>query len=449
MGHPRARGWLVVLALVIGASCAGYLSTRHVWTADWSAAHSASLSSATQMVLGKLEGPVTITSYARPDGPLRGEIAGFVQRYQRVKPDLTLTFVDPEHDPTATRTAGITVNGELIVAYRGHQRYLKRLSERSLTNALESLARGGERIVAFVTGDGERAPAGAQPAALGTFVSQLARRGIRAVPLDFTQVPGVPEGTNLVVLASPLTQLPTGAVTALTDYVADGGNLLWLAEPGARNLGLAPLAAALGIQKLPGVLVDGQGSALGSTDPRLIAVGQYPDQAITRGFTQTTLFAQVTALARAALGGWKVAPFLRSSPQSWNEIQPIDNAHPSTITFDAASGETRGPLNFGLALTRLSPSPSHEQQRVAVVGDGDFLSNAYLGKAGNRALGDRLFNWLLGDDALIGVPPRTVQVAPLRLTQTGLNLFTGVFLIALPLLLVILGLALTWRRRRR
>ncbi|HEX7338434.1 MAG TPA: DUF4350 domain-containing protein [Rhodanobacteraceae bacterium] len=447
--NPRLRGWLVVLALVIGAACAGYLSTRHVWTADWSATRSASLSSATRMVLGKLKGPVQITSYARPDGPLRGEIAGFVERYQRVKPDLTLSFVDPERDPNATRTAGITVNGELIVRYRGHTRYLKRLSESSLTNALESLARGGERIVAFVTGNGERSPVGAQPADMGAFVTQLSRRGVRVVPLNFTHVPAVPEGTNLVVLASPLAQLPGGAVKALTNYVADGGNLLWLAEPDTHDLGLAPLAAELGIQKLPGVLVDGQGNALGLHDPRLIAVGQYPPQAITRGFAQTTLFARVAGLARASLGAWQVTPFLRSSVQSWNQIAPIDEAHPSTIRFDAASGETRGPLDFGLALTRLSPSPSHQQQRVVVIGDGDFLSNAWSSMAGNQALGNRVFNWLLGDDALIGVPPRVVRIAPLALTQTGLNVFAGVFLILLPLLLVVIGLALAWRRRHR
>lgn len=445
----RVRGWLVVVALVVGAACLGYLSTRQVWTADWTSGQRASLSAATQAVLAKLRDPVAITSYARSGDDLRPQIAAFIRRYQRFKPDITLTFVDPEHDPSATRAAGITVNGELVVHYRGHTRYLTQLSERGLTNALEGLARGGTRIVAFVTGNGERSAAGTQPADLGTFVAQLEQRGIRAVPLNFAQVPAVPQGTNLVVLASPLSALPTGAVNALLAWVGDGGNLLWLAEPDTGDLGLAPLADALGIQKLPGVLVDGRGSALGLSDPRIVAVAQYPAQTITDGFTQNTLFVQVAALAQAAMGQWRVAPILRSSVQSWNERQPIDNQHPSTIRYDASAGEMKGPLDFGLALTRLSPSPSHNEQRVVVIGDGDFLSNAFLAKAGNRAFGERVFNWLLNDDALIGVPPRQATTAPLKLTQRGLNVFAGVFLIGLPLLLVCIGLALTWRRRRR
>lgn len=443
------RGWLVVLALVIAAGILGYLSTRHVWTADWSAGQRASLSQASRSVLARLHDPVRITSYARPDHDQRARISAFIARYQRFKPDMSLTFVDPSLDPGATRAAGITVNGELVIDYHGQHRYLPQVDERHLTNALESLARGGTRIAAFVTGDGERNAAGGNPADLGHFVQQLEKRGIRAVPLNFAQVSQVPEGTRLVVLASPLTALPAGAVKALVDYVQSGGNLLWLADPGASDLGLTPLADALGVQKLPGVLVDGQGTALGLSDPRVVAVGLYPPQAITQGFTLTTLFPQVAALAQIRMGIWNVAPILRSGAQSWNERGSIDNAHSSTIRYGAGQGETKGPLNFGLALTRLSPGPGHRQQRVVMIGDGDFLSNAYLGKGGNRALGERVFNWLLGDDALIGVPPRQATSAPLALSQRGLNVFIAIFLIALPILLALTGLTLGWRRRRR
>lgn len=447
--HWRIRGWLVVVALLIGAGCLGYLSISHTWTDDWSDNQSATLSPASQAVLAQLQAPVTVTAYARPGNELRARIAGFIQRYQRFKPNLELTFVDPEHDPAATRAAGITVNGELVVHYGDKVRYLRRLSERSLTNAFASLARGGTRLVAFVSGSGERAATGAQPADLGTFVKPLEQSGVRALTLDFTRVHAVPQGTRLVVLASPRARLPAGAVKALVTYVRDGGNLLWLAEPDAEPLGLQPLADALGIRKLPGVLVDGQGGALGLSDPRVVAVGDYPPHAITQGFTMTTLFPRVAALARTAMGPWQVTPILRSSARSWTERQAIDSQHPSTIAYTAGSGETRGPLAFGLALTRLSPDPRHQQQRVAVIGDGDFLSNADLGQAGNRAFGKRLFNWLLGDDALIGVPPHKASVAPLELTQRGLNVFTVGFLAIVPGLLLCLGLGLAWRRRRR
>lgn len=445
----RLDGWLFALALLVAAGAVGYLSTRHAWVADWTAGGRASLSAESRAVLAKLDGPVQIVSYANPQGDLRATIAGFVERYQRLKPDLKLRFVDPEQDPAKMRELGITVDGAIIVQYHGREQRLDELSERSLTNALERLARGGERIVAFVTGDGERRADGQANADMGTFMAQLESRGMRAVPLNFAQVTQVPEHTDLVVLASPTLALAPGAVRALVDYVGNGGNLLWLTEPANSDLNLAPLADTLGLRVLPGVLVDGGGAALGLKDPRMIALGAYPPHAITRGFVLTTLFPQVAALAQVNRNDWAVQGILQSGPQSWTEFQPIGNDASSTIRYDAAAGELKGPLDFGLALTRLSPSPAKSQQRVVVIGDGDFLSNTFLGNGGNRALGERVFDWLLGDDALVSLPPRGAPDRVLQISQGELNALSLGFMIGLPLALLAIGGLLTWRRRRR
>jgi ABC-type uncharacterized transport system involved in gliding motility auxiliary subunit len=444
----HVNGWLFALALLLAAGAIGYLTTRHDHVSDWTFGGRASLSPESRAVLATLHGPVEIVSYANPQSDLRHTVAGFVERYERAKPDLTLRFVDPQQDPAAMRELGITVDGALILHYQGREQRLDELSERSLTNALERLARGGERIVAFVSGDGERKPDDKGNADLGMFMSQMEGRGMRAVPLNFAQVTAVPQHTDLVVLASPELALPDGAVKALTDYVTNGGNLLWLSEPTNDDLHLSPLADALGIRILPGVLVDGQGAALGLKDPRMLALGDYPQQAITRGFQLTTLFPQVSALAMAARTDWKVAPFLRSSAQSWTEFKAIDNAQASTIQYDASAGELKGPLDFGFALSRLSPSPDKAEQRVVVVGDGDFLSNTFLGNGGNRALGERIFDWLLGDDALVNLPPRGAPDRVLQITQAQLSAVTLGFLIVLPLLLLLIGGFIVWRRRR-
>jgi len=447
-GRRRLDGWLFVLAVLVAAGAIGYLTYRNDVIADWGRGGRSSISPESRAVLDSLHGPVEIVSYASPQGELRQTVSGFVERYRRFKHDLTVRFVDPQLDPAKMRELGITVDGALILHYQQREVRLDELSERSLTNALERLARGGERIVAFVAGDGERRADGKANADLGTFMAQLEGRGMRAVPLSFAQVTAVPQHTDLVVLASPTLALPPGAVKALTDYIANGGNLLWLTEPSNDDLGLQPLADALGVHVLPGVLVDGQGAALGLQDPRLITVGGYPAHAITRGLSLTTLFPQVSALALARRGEWEVQPFLRSGPQSWTEFKPIDNAASSSIRYDADAGELKGPLDFGLTFARLSPSPDKSEQRIAVIGDGDFLSNTFLGNGGNRALGERIFDWLLGDDALVNLPPRGAPDRALRISQGQLNATTFGFLLGLPLLLLALGGLIAWRRRR-
>ncbi len=444
----RLDGWLFALLALLAVGAAGYLSTRYTHVADWTHGGRAGLSKESRAVLARLSGPVEIVSYANPQGDLRQSIASFVQRYQQVKPDISLRFVDPQLDPAAMRELGITIDGELLIHYRGHEQRLDDLSsEGPMTDALERLARGGERIVAFVSGDGERRPDGQANADLGTFMTQLEGRGMRAVPLNFAQVSAVPQHTDLVVLASPAVPLPPGGVQALVNYVRDGGNLLWLTEPRAANapladnLGLQPLADALGISVLPGVLSDASGAALGLANPHMIALGDYPAQAITRGFTLTTLFPEVAALAPAPAAGssdWSSTPFLRSGPQG-----RIDTGSEADTTLPGQ------PLEFGFALRRLSPSPDKSEQRAVVIGDGDFLSNTYLGNGGNRALGERIFDWLLGDDALVNLPPRGAPDRFLRLSQGQLNAVSLGFLAVLPLLLLAIGGLIVWRRRRR
>jgi len=447
--NERADAWLYAALLLVGAACIALLSARFDFTADWSKGARASISPQAQAILKQLPGELDVVSYARPGGELRGQIRTFVERWQRFKPDLIVSFVDPDADPAAMREAGVSVDGEIVLKWRGREQHVVQLDERDFGDALARLTRGRDRLVAFVSGDGERAPDGKANADVGDFAAQLAQRGIRALSLNLAQSAVVPRNTDLVVLASPQAELPSQSVKALTDWIARGGNFLWLTEPGNDDLGLSPLGQVLGVRVLPGLLVDGAGTRLGIGDPRMVVANDYPVQAITRGFQVNTLFPQAAALAAASGAPWSIHPILSSSAQSWNQIAPIDPTQPSTIKYDAGVGELRGPLDFGFALSRLSPSPDKSEQRAVVIGDGDFLSNTYLNNGGNRAFGQRVFDWLLGDDALVPLPPRGAPDRVIHLTQADLALVTWGWLIAVPVILLVIGIVIGVRRRRR
>ena len=450
MMRERFSSAVFGVLVLVAAALVAFLSTRFGFERDLSHANGASLSPASVALLKTLDAPVEIVSYASQQGGLRAIIAGFVDRYRRAKPDVTLRFVDPDADPQAMRAAGVSVDGELDVRYKDRSERLKVLSETELSNALLRLSRTRERIVAFLEGDGERQPLGKANADLGTFVGVLADRGLRAVPLPLANTGKVPENADLVVVANPRVALAPAVVAELVDYVDRGGNLLWLTEPD-ENAGLDALAKALSIRVLPGTVVDASGSAFGLGDPSFVALAKYPPHAITKGFLLTTLLPQPAALAQLADPHWDLKPILRSSDKSWNETGHIPKAGEAadTIRQDADAGEIPGPLDLGFALSRISPRPDRKEQRVVVIGDGDFLSNSFLGNGGNRELGQRVFDWVTGDDDQITVPDKSAPDRTLSLTQGELGALSVVFLVALPLVLVASGMLVWWRRRRR
>lgn len=444
----RARLADVVFALLLIAAALllAFLSTRIAWQYDFSYAQRASLDARSIELLKRLDGPVAIISYAPRDNELRRAIADFLARYSQIKRDISLDFVDPDADPAATRSAGISVNGELVIRYGERSELLKVLSERELDNALVRLARPHAGLVAFVAGDGERAPDGKANADLGQFTAFLQAQGVRALALNLAVTP-IPQNVDVLVIAGPRVALAPAVVAQIVDYVERGGNLLWLTEPD-ENAGLEALAKTLSLHPLAGTVVDGNGAALGIGDPSFVAISAYPQSSITHDFVLTTVFPQAVALAAISNAHWQQKPLLRTGQKSWTQLGAISKDEKTTIRYEPDKGEIPGPLDLGFALSRQSPSPARKEQRVVAIGDGDFLSNAFLGNGGNREFGQRVFDWLLGDDTMIDLPDKGAPDRQLQLSQTQLGVIGLTFLLIVPGLLLLAGIVIWWRRRR-
>jgi ABC-type uncharacterized transport system involved in gliding motility auxiliary subunit len=449
----RLQGALFVVVFLTIMGLLGWLSTRYNITADWTAGNRNSLTESSEQLLATLSGPVTITAFAREDKLLRKGLAELVSRYQRHKTNITLNFVNPDTNPDEVRRQGITLDGEMVVNYQGRSEKLQTPSEQGLTNLLQRLARSKERWITFLEGHGERKPGGSANHDLGNFGAELERKGIKIESINLAVTTSIPENTAALVIAGPQTDLLPGEVAEIQKYLAAGGNLLWLTDPEAES-GLQPVAEELGISFLPGVVVDANTQLLGIDDPAFALVADYPPHPVTNELDTLTLFPRAVALEHGG-GDWRAQPMLETLPRSWTETGPLSG----TIRVDADLGERPGPLMIGLGLTRARSTTSDSEtsdaqtdtgeQRVAVIGDGDFLANAYLGNGGNLALGMNLINWLANDDRFIAIKPVAAVDAGLQLTALSSTLISAGFLVIIPLGLVGTGITIWLRRRKR
>jgi ABC-type uncharacterized transport system involved in gliding motility auxiliary subunit len=426
--------WLIVVGLLL------WLSRDYHLQFDWTQAARNSLSPASRELLKTLDQPLHVTAFTGEVGGLRKNIDALVGRYRQVKPDIALEFVDPSTAPARVREAGVRLDGELVIEYRARKENLNQLTEEAFTNALARLGRGGERWVVFVSGHGERSPDRPANHDLSNWAAQLAKRGLKTRALALGGNTAIPENTSVLVIAGPRVKFLAGEIKQIEQYLARGGNLLWLADPGPLA-GLERVAEPLGVEFLRGVVVDPTSQALTGSSASFIVATRYGSHPAVQGFDLMTLYPEAAALSVQPPKCWEQQTVIDTAPSAWLETGALGGP----IRFDAGA-DRRGPLNLAVALTRKHDG---REQRVAVVGDGDFLSNAFLGNGGNLELGMNLVNWLASDEAYINVPVRTAPDLRLTLSQPAQLAITLGFLIVLPLGLLTSGITLWWRRRKR
>lgn len=447
----RLNNWLFVVLLLAVAGLLGWVSTRYSYQADWTANGRHSLSDASIKLLRQVKGPLTITAFARDDQGLRDRIRELFDEYRRHDQAIAFSFVDPDADPARAQALNITSDGETVLEYQGRREhvYLSGLTEQNVSNALQRLLRSGERWLVFLDGHGERKPDGQGNRDLSSWVKQLEDKGFKSRSINLAQSASVPDNTTVLVIADPQVDLLPGEVKAVQDYVGRGGNLLWLGDNDPLH-GLAPLAQQLGVEFLPGIVVDLTAQQLGIQSAAIAAVTSYtPGNPVTRDFNLLTVFPLAQGLSGKAPEGWQRQVLLQTGPNSWEETGSLTSGQ---VSFSGKE-DIRGPITIGINLTHDLDKPKGggavRQQRVIVTGDGDFLSNQYLGNVGNLDLGVNMVNWLSADEQLLDIPAKTAPDTHLQLTPVETSVIGFGFWLGVPLLLLAAGLAVWLRRRKR
>jgi len=433
---------IIFVALLLGVvGLLAWLSEQHSFQADWTANGRNTLAPASVEVLDRLEGPIKVRAFTADSGALQQHINDLIMRYRRHKADLTLSFVDPNQEPDLLRQLAITVEGELLLEYQGRTEHVTQLNEAGLTNALQRLSRQTERWLVFVEGHGERNIFGQANHDLQTWGQQLEAKGFKLQAINLATKAVIPDNTSVLVIAGPQVDYLPGEVALIEDYLERGGKLLWLADPG-KLYGLEPLADRLGVGFEEGTIVDPTTQMFSINDPTFAIVGDYGLHPLVEGFNTLTIFPRAVGVVAESQDEWQADELLLTGARSWSETSVLAGQ----VGYDEGE-DVAGPLALAVALQRGGEN-DEPQQRVLVVGDGDFLSNAYIGNGGNLDLGMNIANWLSSDDQLIAIPAKVAVDASLTLSKSASMVIGFGFLLVLPVLLLGSGLVV-WLKRRK
>lgn len=435
----------------------GWLSTRYKLEADWTAGHRNTLTEPSVKFLGTLKDPVKFLVFTYPRSENRQSLEADIARYQRIKPDVSVEFIDPTANPNKVKEYNVSHDGEVVAEYQGRRESLTATTEQAITTTLQRLSQAGERWVVFLEGHGEHGVTDTGQNGYSDFEQLLKDKGLKVRGLNLATDSKIPDNVSVLVLAGPAKGLLPGEAKLLDEYVGRGGNLLWLGDPAQGKLdpetSLDELSKSLGVNWLKGTGVLLESASLG-LPPFVYITTRYPPNPVTHDFLENALFPLVRGMSAKAPEGWNLQPLLTTSDQAWLETGVLEGE----LSMDQKSGDTQGPLTLGVTLTREGkataktganePGAKAAAQRVAVIGDSDFLANAYVGQLGNGLLGLNLVQWLASRDDQLNIdipkaPDRALEIQP-----WGMYAIYFGFAFLLPALLLGFGIA-RWIVRRR
>ncbi|MFQ5856459.1 MAG: GldG family protein [Anaerolineae bacterium] len=418
-----------------------YLGAQYHRRFDLTGTGQYSLSQQTKQILAVLEEPIQVTAFMAPDGPQAERVRNLLDEYKYVSDKIDYRFVDPDRQPALARQYGITSYGQLVFEQGDRRQETFGLDEQDVTSSILKVSETEPRKVYFTTGHQERSPEDAGGNGYLQIKTALERDNYEVELLNLQTITDtLPSDVDAIIVAGPQVRFAAEETQRLEEYVASGGKLMVLADPGV-DTGLGSLLSQMGLQLDDDIVVDPAQSFFGDAGTPLVTSFRF--HTITKDLGGLTVFfplARSVSRIDNTSESVSVTEVIQSSSRSWGEM----NLQQRPAQPDA--GDPRGPLTMAAVAT------GPEGSRVAVFGDSDLVSNSVLtqvrGSFGNPDLFRNTVNWLTESEDLIAIgpkPPDNRQIRPLTGGQQNLLLITLAGL--LPLGILLAGGLVWWNRR--
>jgi ABC-type uncharacterized transport system involved in gliding motility auxiliary subunit len=460
--YGASAALLIVIALGV-AVLANAVSLRYNARWDLTENKRHSLSPQTVKLLKALKSPVEVIGFFRSDTPGKRTAEDLLKQYAQASDGkFTYRVEDPDRSPGLARRYGVETYGTLVMQSGEKSEKVLDAEEERLTNALVKVTRPGNPIVYFVKGHGERDISSSERTGMSQAKEQLEKANYTVKDLELARTGKVPPDAAVVIVPGPRTDLLPPELTAIDDYLTQGGHVLLMADPLQAD-GLAKYVAKYGVTLGQDLVVEPSpiGRLLG-VGPEVPLVMQYEQHPITKDMAKVMTGFPLTrsvSPAKTPPKGMTVTPLAKTSADSWGEtnLDGLRRGQPASRD----DKDTPGPVPVLLAVT-IEPAPAPKvagqaeaddskkpKGRLVVLGTSTFASNQALGFQGNRDLFLNIVAWLAGQEDEIAVRPKDPRQNPIFATEAQKNAILWLSIVVLPGAVMVCGIALVVRRRRR
>ncbi len=437
---------LVVLAIVVVANV---LADRFNKSYDTTSNKRYSLSDQTKKIVTGLKQNANITYFNQSTRFQQGK--DLLDQYANLSPKVHVDYVDSDKNPELTRAAGVREFGTAVVQIGDKKETAKSMTEEGITGAFIRDLKGATRIVCFVGGSGEHAIDDTERDGFSQFKDLVSKDEYQARAIDLLQKAEVPADCTTVVIAGPTHDYLQPQVDAIKSYVENGGRAFFMLDPPiqfgrsqvATNDALTNLLQSWGVTLDKDIILDlnpmGQLAGLG---PQVALVTTYSGQPIV-------------AQMRGNAVGFPLSRSMQIKNADKTSVEKLfDSSSSSLATYNLSSPEVsvadpnnrKGPLTIAAAGT-YNTGKQNSQGRFVVTGSSSWAANRFLGFNGNSDLALNALNWLASDEDLISIRPKQQEDRRVTMTRAQLILVRAISQFVLPLMVVLAGTLVWWKRR--
>jgi ABC-type uncharacterized transport system involved in gliding motility auxiliary subunit len=457
-------GTTVMVAVAIGIFILiNAISFNVYWRGDATALGQFTLTPQTKDVLAKLEKPVKALCFFVSQKDTYGittYATSLLMEYKNYTNKLTIEYIDPDEHPDRARQYGITQYQTVVFESGGQHRLVPPTdiiqtstdqqgnlqivgieAEHSFTSAILEVTGVAQKKVYFLTGHGEAAINGNYSNACSGLRDDLYLIGT----LNLITNPSIPSDCAVLIIAAPQTALTAGEVEIINRYLRASGQVMILTDPDFPD-GINQLISPWGVNLENGTVIDPTSNLAPKKD-----IPSVPAERDAFGLPTTYFPGAVSIIPQEKPpADVRIQPLVQTSEESWLEK---DYDPPKEAVFTDGK-DVKGPLYLGVIIGALARDVATGQSAaqskltgLVVIGDSDFASNQNFAEVNNGDLFLNSVNWLAEETELITIH-RTVTPFRRLVVRPGQANFINYSSLALPpILVLIIGGIIWWRRR--
>lgn len=428
---------VIVLGIIV---LLAFITNRHNARADLTAKGLYSLADQTKTVLKDLKKEVNIIAFYKSSDETRAK--DLLDEYGYRSGRINYQIIDPNQKPQLARQYGVSQYNTVVVESGAKQETITDLNESNLTNAIIKVTRDLDKVIYFTAGHGERDITGDGAKGFKTAADGIKNENYQVETLNLAKEKNIPEDCSVLVIAGPKADFFEFELDTIKNYIETGGKLMVLMDPQWKPA-LVSFLKQYKIEVGDNIIVDASGvGQLFRMGPEVPLVNQYENHDIFKDFNVMTFYPIACSVEAMDEGekGFNTKVLFKSSSNSWGETDYMTRE----VEFNQGK-DLKGPVP--MAVLSSKTLDNKKKAAVMVIGDSDFATNAYIKNSGNFDLFLNEINYLAEEEDMITVRPKEIDDRRVNLTAKDSKLILYVSVIALPLIVVVAGVFIYFRRR--